>query len=75
MSLKIQACLLWCVVCLLAFGANAVSAQDASLLARNETVGKTVEASGTNPIVISVLPNYYNQTDKSKSKKNRMRRF
>jgi outer membrane protein, heavy metal efflux system len=63
MFLKTQA-RLWCVaVCLLAFAAADTRAQDATLLARNETIGERIEKSATKPLVASVLPNYYNQDD------------
>lgn len=63
MFLKTQA-RLWCVaVCLLVFAVADARAQDATLLARNETVGERIEKSATKPLVVSVLPNYYNQDD------------
>lgn len=64
MSLKIQT-RLWCGValCLFAFGATESLAQNAALLARNETVGERIEKSAAKPILDSLMPNYYNQQD------------
>ncbi len=65
MSSKIQASL-FCIaaVCLLvAGGAASIYAQDAELLAKNEIGGEIIESGATKPILVSVLPKYYNQQD------------
>ena len=64
MFLKTQARFLCAVVCLFAFCATAIRAQqDATLLAKNEIIGERIEASAAKPILVSVLPKYYNQQD------------
>ncbi|MCY7347754.1 MAG: TolC family protein [Pyrinomonadaceae bacterium] len=63
MFLKTQARLLCAAVCLFVFGATAIRAQDAALLAKNETIGERIEASATKPILVSVLPKYYDPQD------------
>lgn len=58
------------VSCSLALFASAFSAhaqqQSANIVAKNEIVGERIEPNAertTKPLVVSVLPNYYNQTD------------
>jgi outer membrane protein, heavy metal efflux system len=52
------------VLCLLALCLSPIAAQDARLLAKKETSDNTAEAeNAAKPLVASVLPNYYNQTD------------
>lgn len=63
MFLKTQARLLCAAVCLFVFGATAIRAQDAALLAKNEIIGERIEASATKPILVSVLPKYYDPQD------------
>ena len=55
---------LWCAaLCLLAFIPAAVKAQEATLLASNENRAETAEKGAGKYLVVSVLPDYYNQTD------------
>jgi outer membrane protein, heavy metal efflux system len=71
MSFKFMARRVCAVLCLLAVGATSLRAQqqrqnDATLLAKTETIGERADANAaatTKPLVESVLPNYYNQTD------------
>ena len=66
MLLKIQARFLRAgvAVCLLAFGATAIRAQDiTALTAKNDNARETVESDAAKPILASVLPKYYNQQD------------
>jgi cobalt-zinc-cadmium efflux system outer membrane protein len=54
------------LVCLLVFGATMTGAQqkeNAQLLAKNEIGGETVENNAAKPLLVSVLPKYYNQQD------------
>ena len=58
----------WCatVACSLAFLSTATTAQESKLVAKTEPVAPVVKEANTNaakPIVVSVLPNYYNQQD------------
>lgn len=46
--------------CLFACGAAAVEAQDAQLIAGNEIIVEEAEKSAAKPILVSVLPKYYN---------------
>lgn len=63
MFLKTQA-RLWCAaVCLCAFVWATATAQEATLLASNEARAANAERSTTKPLVVSVLPSYYNQDD------------
>ncbi len=65
MFVKTQARFICALVCFCAFWTTTVPAQEATLLAENKTIGETIVSSSkaTKPILVSVLPNYYNVQD------------
>lgn len=63
MFLQSQLHALCAAFCLLAFGAGYIHAQDTNLVAKGESRRDPVENSTTKPLIVSVLPVYYNQVD------------
>lgn len=64
MFFRKRAQLFCAVIWLCALSPAAIRAQETTgLLAANETTGERTERKATKPLVVSVLPNYYNQTD------------
>jgi outer membrane protein, heavy metal efflux system len=63
MSVKTRARLLCAAICLLAIGAANAPAQNARLLAKNEPIGEMTESNTPKPILVSVLPKYYDPQD------------
>ena len=65
MFLKFQARFVCAAVCLCAFWTTTIRAQEATLLAENKTDGETIASSNNaaKPILVSVMPNYYNRQD------------
>lgn len=63
MFLKLRARFLLAAVCLFAFGATNLRAQEQTLIAKNEIVAVKAEITAPKPILESVLPNYYNRQD------------
>lgn len=61
MFFKFNERFLCAVVCLLALSAASLRAQEKTLLAKNEIIRESAENSEAIPILISVLPNYYNR--------------
>lgn len=60
MFLKLKVRLLCAAICLLAICAANFRAQEQPLLAKNEIVTEETETTLPKPIVVSILPNYYN---------------
>jgi outer membrane protein, heavy metal efflux system len=61
MTFKTQARFFCVAVCLFALSGTDIRAQEKTLLAKNEIIRETAENSEAKPILVSVLPNYYNQ--------------